>query len=385
VNNQAALLEVVAQLVRAERIALDTEGNGMHAYVPRLSVLQLCVAEADRPAEQVFVLDPLAPLDLAPLAPLVSAGGPAKIIHDLGFDARLLRGAGMILGRVLDTSVHARFLGLRETGLAALLGSRHGVVLCKALQRHDWARRPLSSEQLSYLADDVAYLGPLAYGLELAASQAGISEEVAVEAEYALGCAHAPEPDLPPYARIRGVHKLAPSARAVLRELSAVRETAAARWDLPPGRIVSNDGLVRLAKVRPKTAGELARLAGLHGRSRSIAGELFAALERGGAAGDVPEAERGWFVQGAPPAPHGAHKARERALIAWRKAECAARGVDPQVVLPGHALAALAGRGVHTMSELSEVPGLGQVRVRRYGTTLLGLLAAAQHPALTPT
>ena len=53
--------------------------------------------------------------------------------------------------------------------------------------------------------------------------------------------------------------------------------------------------------------------------------------------------------------------------------EAKARGVDPQVVLPGHCLEELAELGPRRPEELWLVRGLGGVRMERYGPTLLRL------------
>jgi ribonuclease D len=378
VSDAAALAHAVARLRDAPLLALDTEGNGMHAYRARLCVVQLCVAADDAPAEEVFVVDTLALSDLSPLAELLGAHGPRLIIHDVSYDARLLAWSGLPLAGAIDTSLHARFLGLRETGLGALLTGRYGLQLDKTYQQADWARRPLSTAHLDYLTADVTHLGPLAAALRHEAEAAGIAPEIAVETEYALANARADEASLPAYARLKGARELLPSARAVLRELAAVREEAAARFDLPVGRVVSNQGLLTIAKARPRTIPELRRAAGLTDRGMAIAGELLAAIGRGERAGDVPEEERVLFARERLPGGEIARrKARESALAVWRQTEAAARGVDLQVVLPGHALSDLARLGPKTLDALAAIPGFGAVRVARYGTALLALIAQA--------
>lgn len=380
VTEPADLARALERLIRAERVALDTEGNGMHAYVTLLSVIQLCEARDDAPADDVYVIDPLALGDLTLLAPLLGPGGPTKVVHDVAFDARLLARSGLPLANVLDTAVHARFLGLKETGLSALLAARHGVALDKARQQDDWAQRPLSDAQLAYLMSDVAYLGPLAAGLAREAAVVGIAAEIKVETEYALANARADGESSAagpgqPYLRLKGVHKLAPAARAALRELAAVREAAAATANVPVGRVVSNDSLLAAAKARPGSVHELKRVARLYDKGAALAPQLLAAIRRGEAAGDVPESERATFVREAPTGSEiAARRARESALTTWRQRESAARGVDPQVVLPGHVLADLVRLAPRGLEELAAVPGFGAVRVARYGEALLALL-----------
>lgn len=378
VTDPAALLDTVARLQSARRIAMDTESNNMHAYRGKLCVLQICASSDETPADEVYVIDTLAIADLSPLTTLLGEHGPEVIIHDAAFDARLLASVGISLARVIDTAVHARFLGLRETGLAALLAARCGIQLPKIFQQHDWSRRPLTSEQLEYLTDDVAYLGPLAASLERDAATMGITAEIAVETEYVLANARVEEPPLPPYARIKGAGELSPLARAVLRELAEVRERTAARWNVPVGTVVSNQGLLAVAKTRPRTVAELRRVAGLRHRGAAIAGELLAAIQRGERAGDVPQEEKTLFRnERLPEEEISRRRARETALGVWRRREHAVRGVDPQVILPGHAMSDIARIGPKTLDELAAIPGVGAVRVERYGEAILQVLAQA--------
>jgi ribonuclease D len=379
ISDAEALATAVAELRDATRVALDTEGNGMHHYRNRLCLLQLCVAHESEPAETVFLVDPLALSSLEPLAELLGPGGPPVVIHDLAFDARMLSQAGVRLAGVVDTALHARFLGLKETGLGALLLQRFGVQLDKAHQQDDWAKRPLETAQLDYLVADVAYLGPLAASLERDAVQAGIVDEVAVETGYALENAVADEPREPSYARMKGVIDMLPIARAALREMNLVREGVAEREDLPVGRIVSNASLLTLAKQRPRTVHEVRKAGGLYDRGAAIAGELLAAIQRAERAGDVPEDERALFSR--PKLPSGEfalRRARETALTAWRRKVAAERNVDVQVVLPGHALSDIVHLAPRTVEDLASVPGLGSSRIARDGATVLAVMVEAE-------
>src|SRR5262245_57477272 len=152
------LSRVIERASRAARIALDVEANGLFAYQASLCVVTLAWEEDGQ--IEIAVVDAWAtPID--PLHPLLGACGPVKVLHDLSFDARMLYEAGAPLGRVRDTSVAARLLGFRATGLAALLASELGVTVDKRFQQHDWSRRPLTAEQIVYLAGDVRHLLPL--------------------------------------------------------------------------------------------------------------------------------------------------------------------------------------------------------------------------------
>jgi ribonuclease D len=207
-----------------------------------------------------------------------------KILHDAGFDARLLRDAGVTLGNVVDTSVMARFLGCRETGLGSLLGRRLGVAVDKSLQQHDWARRPLGPREVAYLAGDVVDLGRLAASLEADVAATDIADEVAEESAYALRSALADDAAAG-YWRVKGVRDLGGAGRAVARALWLVRERVAEERDVPPGRVLSNAALVQLAKSRPKT---------LHVDAPSRRGRPRRRARRATRASSRRRAGRGW-------------------------------------------------------------------------------------------
>jgi ribonuclease D len=365
------LLAALPRFAAAPRLALDCESNGMHAWRGRLCLLQLAIAYDDVPSDAVALVDTLALVDLAPLVELLGPAGPVKILHDSGFDARLLRDAGITLGNVVDTSVMARFLGCRETGLGSLLGQRFGVALDKSLQQHDWARRPLGAREVAYLAGDVVDLGRLAAALEAEVRAKDIVDEVAEESAYALRCALADEGTMG-YWRVKGVRELGAIGRAVARALWHVRERVAEAKDVPPGRVLSNASLVQLAKSRPRSAADV-RASGLLGAASGggIAEAVVEAVMAGVAAGDIPADEQRWFVSERVPGDLALRRVRETVLQHWRAEEAVRRGVDLQVVLPGHCLADLAASGARTKADLARIEGFGASRLARYGATLV--------------
>ena len=129
--------EEIAQVARecaaAPYVAVDVEASGMHAYRAGLCTVQL----AWNGGERIAIVDALA-TPIAPLAAVLGASTPLKIVHDVAFDARLLAEAGIVLGGVHDTAIAARMLARPATGLATLLSSELGISISKALQHHDW-------------------------------------------------------------------------------------------------------------------------------------------------------------------------------------------------------------------------------------------------------
>ena len=359
-------------LATAGSIAIDCESDGVHHWKSRLCVLQCAL-----PDGEVFIFDALAlPLRDA-LGEVLGEGGPVKVLHDLYFDAWLLRGASIALARVVDTSVHARFLGLRETGLATLLSQRFGVVLDKKFQQYDWAKRPLDEPLQDYLAGDVRHLHDLHRELDADARARLIASEVEEETGYALRRAlRDADDERLPYAKVKGRHGLDAVGRAVLKRLAAARESLAELRDLPSGRVLSNAALVDVARRRPRSNERLKAMVQGGLRDDDSLAVWMAAVRDGEADGDVPPDERHYFESERGGMDGALRRRREVALQKWRAETATARGIDPQVVLPGHCLDAIAGADVRGADDLRRIDGVGEVRVLRDGDGIAACLAA---------
>ena len=266
-----AELEYVARSAAASPlVALDAEGNGLFAYRARLCTVQL--AWQDGGETRIAIVDALE-TDCRILSDLLGANGPVKVLHDFTFDVKLLADAGVVLSNLRDTSVLARMLGRKATGLASLLSSELGIVVEKELQQHDWSQRPLGARHIEYLAGDVRHLLALHDKLSELARAADIEEEALVECafKYEMAIA-APREKRPAYLRIKGIDTLDPVGLAVLRRLVEERERIAEQWDVPPFKVAGNDLLLILARARPATPEELGRVRRGISRTKYAAG-----------------------------------------------------------------------------------------------------------------
>ena len=133
-------LEEVAQILgQAKIIGVDLEADSMHHYFEKVCLLQIATESA------CYVMDPLAVKDLSVLRPVFSNARIRKVFHGADYDIRSLhRDFRLEVENLFDTQLACLFLGLRETGLEALLRSRFQVDLNKKYQRADWSQRPLS-------------------------------------------------------------------------------------------------------------------------------------------------------------------------------------------------------------------------------------------------
>jgi ribonuclease D len=229
-------------LQSVSRIAIDTEADSLHCYREKLCLLQISVPAHD------FLVDPLAGLELAPLAAALE--GKEIILHGADYDLRLLRRSfNFKPSRVFDTVIASRLLGIREFSLAALLQRHFGVALSKASQKANWAQRPLPARMLEYAIKDTHYLLPLASRLEQELAAAGRLDWFEQSCRRALELAGADRvKDAEEAWRVAGSGKLRGCTAAVLRALWQWRENEAEAADRPPFHILQNRELIQSAE-----------------------------------------------------------------------------------------------------------------------------------------
>jgi ribonuclease D len=359
---------VVRELAREQTVALDTEGDGMFRYRTRLCTMQLAGAS------EVHVLDTLAFEPGPTFAELLGANGPEKIVHDVSFDARVLFAHGIVLERVFDTSIAARFLSLKNTGLSSLLAQYFQIELPKHKQQADWGERPLDEEALLYLADDVRHLVALRDVLLAEVQKKNIEAEVREECAYMLSEARVPVREREPWMRIKGAVLKEPKERARLAEIAKERELIAQELDVPPTRLIANELVLRLSELRERA--EFVRK--LPTRCEPYEGRLWSASLRGEERADAPEEEVRELSPRPPSAAELERKKRRRKLLTdFRAREAAEREVDPQVVLPGHCLSDMVDLPSLGRENLESVRGFGVARIERYEKQLVSELTRA--------
>jgi ribonuclease D len=333
----AAALEAFAAGAGPGPFGIDTEADSLHRYRERLCLLQWCEGE------DVAVLDPLALPDLSPVRGILEDPGRRKVLHGGDYDVRLVRREhGIALAGLFDTMIAARLCGEREFGLSVLLERHLGVVLDKAHQRADWSRRPLPERMLAYAAEDTRHLVSLARILEAELDRLGRKEWAEEEFRRLEEVRWSEPPDDPErFRRVKGGGSLDGRGLALLRAAWSWREERARRLDRPPFRILREETLVEIARLRSSDRKRLAAIDGAPRAWREGGGgvaELARALDEALAldAADLPEArpvER--------PRRDTAFEARVRALKARRDERAHALGLEPSVVASRGVLEAL--------------------------------------------
>ncbi len=346
-------------------VSLDTESDNFFHYYDKVCLLQVGV-----PDGRVWLVDPLAVRDLAPLAPLMASPSVEKIFHSADNDLVLLkRDFGWTFAGLFDTGVAARIVGRAGLGLDTLLEKEFGIFHSKKYQRTDWSRRPLEPGQEAYAAEDVRHLFALRDRFRAELKSIG-RETWAIEEFDALAqIPAAPPKGAADFLMARGAGILPPRDLAVLRELFQLREEWAQRADRPLFKVVSDDTLFAVAAQRPRDKGALARVKGMpRGLLERRADQLLAAIRRGEAVPDDqlprrPERVRVKWPRGT--------TQRIARLKAWRQRVSEKVNLEPGVLLPQRLIDALAADPPADAAGLEIFPGLRRWRAREFGDELL--------------
>ena len=281
VSTSSELLHALEQLAQADFVAIDTEFMRESTYYPKLCLIQVATSAV------CALIDPLTSLDLHPLWEFLADRTRVKVLHAARQDLEVLSLANEPApGPIFDTQIAAALLGYSaQIGYGALVAKRLAHTLAKDHTRTDWSRRPLSSEQLQYAADDVRYLAPLYLGLRDALSDAGRLQWLYEDtSELERADLHRTEPQ-DAWRRLKGLDRLQPEQRATAKLLAEWREAVAIRSNRPRGWILADDALRQIAEQLPARVQDLERVRSLPpGVVRRRGEELVSVVERGRAA-----------------------------------------------------------------------------------------------------
>ena len=359
-----ALDEAVERLSRAERIAVDTESNSLHAYRGVTCLIQLSTAAED------LLIDPLAIAEVSPLGAVLADPRIEKVFHAAEYDLICLkRDFDFDVYNIFDTMAAARVCGIQRIGLGNMLEDLLGVRHSKKHQKYDWARRPLPESVRRYAQVDTRYLLPLGDALRERLRSLGRLEEAR---EYIADVtrfevkSEAFDPE--GFWSLARPNSLNPQATAVLRELYILRDALAKSLDHPPQRLIPNKALLQVVRRRPRSVKQLYDIRGLPAwLVRQSGDEIIEAL-RHGLSSRLPIKRP--KLEAIPPA----ISERYAALHSWRRETASARGVESDVIISRGTLWEIARRKPASAEDLRDIPGLGPWRRATYGSALVAIV-----------
>lgn len=362
------LAEVAALLGRQSEIAVDLEMDSLHHYQEKVCLLQVSTRSEN------WLIDPLACRDLSALAGPLGDPSILVVMHGADYDIRSLhRDFGIEVTSLFDTMIAARFLGITEFGLAALLKARFGIELDKKYQKADWSKRPLSPEMSAYAMADTSDLLPLYDQLLQELQQKNRLEWL--QEECRLVCqARVTEKEGPLFLHCKGAGKLKGRSLAILEELLQLRDRQAQALDRPPFKVLSAETLQEIAEIRPRTITELTTVKGMTpGQLNRHGTALLTAVSKGldipeGQLPSYPRIRKNELVDGA--------KERLRSLKAWRERKSSALGLEPGVLAPNWMLESVADIADATLAALNEIAGMRDWQKQLFGKELIETLSS---------
>ena len=260
-------------------ITVDTEFLRETTYYPLLCVIQMASPE------EAVVVDALAEgIDLAPFFALMGDEKVLKVFHAARQDIEIVwHRAGIVPHPVFDTQVAAMVLGYGDSIAYDQLVERvTGHRPDKTHRFTDWARRPLSDEQVAYAVSDVTHLRDVFAALDADLKKRGRSEWVSEEMKVLTS------PRTYDFHPERAWERLKTRVRkpkdlAVLMEVAAWREQEAQTRDVPRSRVLKDDAIGDIATHAPTSLERLANLRSLpKGFEKSKWGQdIVAAVKRG--------------------------------------------------------------------------------------------------------
>jgi ribonuclease D len=236
-------------------VAVDTEFMRETTYWPKLCLIQAACPSAEA------TIDPLAEgMDLEPFLEIMRDESILKVFHAARQDVEIFNNLKAMPKPLFDTQVAAMAAGYGEQiAYDALVRQTLKIELDKSSRFTDWARRPLSDNQLTYALADVTHLANVYPMLRKRLEQEGrlgwVGDEMASLADPA-------NYDVDPenaWRRLRP-RKHAVKYLAVFRAVAAWRERTAQQRDQPRGRILKDEAIDELAAQAPTEVDALNRL-----------------------------------------------------------------------------------------------------------------------------
>ena len=287
VADPAALAQLVETLVAEPCYALDTEFHRERTYYPKVALVQIAWPDG------IALIDPLA-VDIAPLARVLDGAGIC-VVHAAQQDLEVLgRSCDTIPAQIFDTQVAAGFLGHSSPSLSSLVAGELGLHLGKGDRLTDWLARPLSDDQCTYAASDVAHLLELRDRLTRQLEARGRLQWALDECEVLRSRPVGPGDPEDAWLRLKDVRTLKGQARGVARAVCAWRERRAAELDQPVRFVLPDLAVLSIAQRAPRTLDVLRSVRGVedrHGRGK-LGEQLLDVIGAGVAATDDAPVDR---------------------------------------------------------------------------------------------
>jgi ribonuclease D len=367
IDTPAELEKAAGEFEREKAVAVDLEADSLFHFKEKVCLVQIATEKMP------VMVDPLRIKDLSPLKPLFSNPGIRKIFHGADYDIRsLYRDFNISINNLFDTELACRFLGLKESGLKAVLKMYFNVDIDKKYQKKDWSKRPLPKEMTAYASKDVIYLLPLAEILTRQLEKIGRLDWVREECDDLAKVRHDLTNEGPLFLKFKGAKRLKSRSLAVLEAMLQFRKQAAEEKDRPLFKIMSNDSMVKIATARPVTLRHLKRINTLSDRQMLMYGNDV--IQVVAAALKIPDDELPVFLSRKLPVLPGKASKRIKALKTWRAAKAKTLKIHPGMLCNNALITAVALDNPVDENALLAITQMKQWQRKAFGKEILRVL-----------
>ena len=353
-----------------KRVGFDLEADSMYHFSEKVCLLQVASKNT------AFAIDTVKLKDLSVLKPLFMREDVIKVFHGADYDVRsLFRDFGIEIKNLFDTELASRFLGMKETGLEAVLKDRFNVKLEKKYQKKDWSERPLSADMLKYALNDVRHLVSLSEILENELGDIGRLSWVEEECEILCRVRSAADNGEPLFLKFKGAGKLKPKTLAVLEALLCFRKEAAQKKDRPLFKIMGNDSILKLAETRPDSLKKIMNMEALSQRQLDIYGkDVIRVISK---AVNIPKNMLPVYPGKKVCAISESASKRIEALKVWRDKKAVKLNIDQGLLLNKALINSIGVKKPVTKEELEAISDMKNWQRREFGEEIIKLLRRA--------
>lgn len=262
VTDNAVLATLCESWQQLPLLALDTEFVRVDTFYPRLGLIQVGDGLKN------YLLDPLVLTEWHAFIALLANRAVTKVLHSCSEDLVVFNDFfGQLPTPLFDSQRAAAFLGFGYSiSYQNLVKEVLDIEVSKDQTRSDWTRRPLTQEQRTYAALDVAYLPAITQFLKDKLVQTKRSDWAEDEFKQMLAAAM---PDSSAdswqdyYLNLGGAWRLNATQLAALQRLCEWREQQARERNKPRSWIAKDAELLAIATALPEELSELAAVGDL--------------------------------------------------------------------------------------------------------------------------